>query len=342
MPLMERTPDPYLPAVHALHLADLVAQRWHVAHDELFRGSGLVASELSAPGARITLPTATSLAERARLLTSEPAIGVYLGLQMRASAHGFLGFAAMTSATLGEALELAVRFAPTRTNALHLSHSQSAGEAVLVIEERADFGAARDTVLFALTLGLWQIASALTGKELEGQIELAFSEPAYGAAFPDLSKHLRYGQRHNRLLFDAALLDARLEMADAVATRLAREQCEQALESMADRPEARWLEDVRRVLRGQAKEPLPTLEQAATRLHVSTRTLKRRLASSGTSYSSLLGEERFARATTLLRSTDLSIDEISERSGYSDVANFTRAFRRWAGTTPTAYRRRSG
>lgn len=337
---MDRTQDPYLPAVHALHLADLVAERWQVQQDALFEGSGLVASDLAAPGARIALPAATKLAERARSLTKEPAIGVYLGLQMRVSAHGFLGFAAMTSATLHEAIELAVRFAPTRTNALHLSHARSAGQAELVIEERADFGAARDTVLFALTLGLWQIASALTGTELEGQIDLTFSEPSYGPSFPALSKHLRYGQRHNRLTFDAALLDLRLEMADAVATRLAREQCERALESMGDRSEARWLEEVRRVMRIEANGPLPTLEEAATRLHVSTRTLKRRLASSNTSYSDLLREERFARATTLLRSTSLSIDEISERSGYSDVANFTRAFRRWAGTTPTAYRRR--
>jgi AraC-like DNA-binding protein len=41
----------------------------------------------------------------------------------------------------------------------------------------------------------------------------------------------------------------------------------------------------------------------------------------------------------LLRSSDLSIETVAERVGYSDVANFTRAFRRWTGSTPAAYRR---
>jgi AraC-like DNA-binding protein len=54
----------------------------------------------------------------------------------------------------------------------------------------------------------------------------------------------------------------------------------------------------------------------------------------------LLDQARLERERELLRSDRRSIDEIAERLGYSDVANFTRAFRRWTGTTPAAHRRK--
>jgi AraC-like DNA-binding protein len=82
----------------------------------------------------------------------------------------------------------------------------------------------------------------------------------------------------------------------------------------------------------------PTLDAAARTLGLSSRTLKRRLADEGTDFTTLLDEQRRQRALLLLRSANLSVEAVAEQVGYSDVANFTRAFRRWSGTTPTAYR----
>jgi AraC-like DNA-binding protein len=82
-----------------------------------------------------------------------------------------------------------------------------------------------------------------------------------------------------------------------------------------------------------------SLDETARALGLSSRTLKRRLADEGTDFSTILDDQRRQRALLLLRSADLSVEDVAARVGYSDVANFTRAFRRWAGTTPTAYRR---
>jgi AraC-like DNA-binding protein len=75
---------------------------------------------------------------------------------------------------------------------------------------------------------------------------------------------------------------------------------------------------------------------------MSPRTLKRKLAACGTTYSDLLDELRQNRAVQLLGSDQLSIEAIADRLGYSDAANFGRAFRRWTGTTPGAYRSADG
>jgi AraC-like DNA-binding protein len=67
--------------------------------------------------------------------------------------------------------------------------------------------------------------------------------------------------------------------------------------------------------------------------------LKRRLAEEGSDYTTLLDEHRHGRALSLLASPESTIDAVAERLGYSDVANFSRAFRRWTGVTPAAWRK---
>ena len=113
-------------------------------------------------------------------------------------------------------------------------------------------------------------------------------------------------------VFDAALLDLPLPMADPAALRLAREQCERALDALGTGDGI--VVGVRQALRVESRR-LPFARRDAVRLGVSPRTLKRRLAESGTSYSALLEDERRARALLLLRSEALSVDEIALRLG---------------------------
>ncbi len=330
-------PEHSLPAAHALHIAELV-ERWGVAQQRLLDEVGLRIECLAEPDARLPIATCVRLIERARALTGEPALGVHLGMRMRASAHGYLGFAAMSAATVREALELAMRFSPTRTTALELRLHEGGGEAALVIEERVDFGPARDFVLAALVVGIWQIGHALTGRPLTGRVEFAFPAPDYLARFHRFAI-TRFEQPVNRMVFDASVLALPLAFSDRVATRLAREQCERELGAL--RPDVRLAARVRGLLAEDDRGFL-SLEQVAARMHVSARTLKRRLALQGVAFSTLLEEEQRDRALVLLRSPELSVDEVAERVGYSDAANFTRAFRRWTGTTPAAYRKSPG
>jgi len=330
--------DHSLPAIHALHVADVV-RRWDVFPEELFAGLDLRADSLADPEARLPIATVAKLVERARSLTAEPALGFYLGLQMRISAHGYLGFAAMTAANVREALELAVQFAPTRTTALAVRLSIEGNPASVIVEERADFGTARDVVLFALLIGIWQIGQALTGKALTGSAEVAFPEPEYMARFAPFAPPVRFAQPLNRLVFDASVLDLPLTMADPAALRLAREQLERELDALGIGGNVAGR--VRALLAKKLpKEGFRSLEEVAAEIHVSPRTLKRKLAMEGAAFSELLEEQQRDRALSLLLSTELAIDEIAERVGYSDAANFTRAFRRWTGSTPAAYRKK--
>jgi AraC-like DNA-binding protein len=326
-----------LPAVHALHLAELVGVAG-VTKEELFARVGLDRASLSVPGARLGVPVYERLFEGARALTGNPGIGIQLGLQMRASAHGYLGFAAMTASTLQEALETATRFVPTRTNALGLSLHVSDRSASLVIEERADFGTARDAILFALVVGIWQIGEALTGRTLRGSADFAFPRPAYIAPVNESGPVMRFDQPLTQLVFDASSLALPLTMADPVSRQIAYDECERSLGELGADQEI--LGRVRRLVT-RARGGYHSLEEVAGALHLSTRTLKRRLAAQGVTYSDLLEEQRREKALLLLRSPSLSLDQVAEMLGYSDPSNFRRAFRRWTGVSPAVYRRRA-
>src|SRR5579871_2848209 len=98
--------EPSIAAAHVLHLSELCA-RWGVRGEEIFQGTGLDAAALTDPRARVSIPVLGALATRAAALTGEPGIGFYLGVSVPISSHGYVGFAAMASPTLGDALDVA-------------------------------------------------------------------------------------------------------------------------------------------------------------------------------------------------------------------------------------------
>jgi hypothetical protein len=237
--LRERRPpanqDHTFPGVHALHLVELAA-RWQVTSADLLAGSNVTEASLADPATRLPLTSFERLIERARALTGEPGLGFHLGLSMRISAHGHLGFAAMTATTLRDALDIAARFAPTRTTAVALRLETDGDNALVVVEERARFGSARDVIITALVVGIWQIGNALTGRALRGGLDLAFAEPAYFARFVSLAPGpVRFEQPRTQLIFDKAILDLPLILSDPAAQSLAREQCERELEAIGPR-----------------------------------------------------------------------------------------------------------
>jgi AraC-like DNA-binding protein len=312
-----------------------LAKRWNVTPSEVLAGTGLTEQRLVEDVARVPLASYLSVVRKARELTSEPGLGFCMGLNARVSAFGHLGFAAMSAATVREAIDLAIQFAPMVSTAMVLHLKVESGVASIIVEDRVELGDVRDVVILARLAALWSIGFALTGEDLKGTAEVTIAEPPYHARFAHLVPPLRYGQPTNRIVMKAEALDVPLIMADPVALRLARERCERTLDSLSSG--GRLVRTVRQLLTNPAGG-YRSLEEIASEVHVSPSTLKRRLLLQGHSMSQLLQEERRDRALLLLRSSTLSIEEVSERLGYWSVQNFVRAFRRWTGLTPSAYR----
>jgi AraC-like DNA-binding protein len=332
------TPEGHsFPASHVLQLVTL-AERWGIDAAELLAGSGVSPSELDSPATRISTAQLIALSERTRALTGEPGIGFYLGVQKRLTSYGFVGFAAMSASTVREAIELFVRYSPTITTAVALELAVSGDTAHLFIDERADLGTAHDIGLFSLLVGMRTLTSALTGHEASGvSVDVPLARPAYFARFQHLLPSARFGQLRAAYHFPAAGLEARLVAPDRAALALAREACERDLAQLG----------FDRSLGARVKRLAITddgflrIDAVARALHLSTRTLKRRLTEEGVSYSGLLDDERHKRACAMLAATELPLEEIAHQLDYSSFANFARAFRRWTSESPAQFRRRA-
>ncbi|HIA2354915.1 TPA: helix-turn-helix domain-containing protein, partial [Burkholderia contaminans] len=189
---------------------------------------------------------------------------------------------------------------------------------------------------FVLT-GLAQNISQWAGRVSPPiKLQFAWPEPPYFARYRDQLPSVEFGCAANALWIARDVLDWPLPLADEVAHRQALVQVEREY-AQVRQEEGDLVERVRAELaRGAGDYPGP--ETLADALLVSTRTLRRRLEEAGSSYRQLLDEARFRDAKQLLAASDLDLKTIAERLQFTDPANFTRAFRRWAGQTPSAYR----
>lgn len=145
-----------------------------------------------------------------------------------------------------------------------------------------------------------------------------------------------YGQPHNALEMDRRLLDLRLQGAfDAlhrqaehlVARRLAERPAPPGIATQLEHAMER-----RPALLGQ------DIGQIARELGLHPRTLQRRLARERVRFAELRANTRLNLARHLLADRSLDIETISERLGFADRRSFTRAFARWTGKSPSAFR----
>lgn len=148
---------------------------------------------------------------------------------------------------------------------------------------------------------------------------------------------MRFEMGSNEARFPPFALDLTPETADPFNASLVAQQCRQELEKLG--LEQNIVAKVTALLQ-DAEGGYPTLSEVADQLHTSSRTLKRHLQDRGTSFYLLLDTARRARATQLLTTTDLSIEQIAHELGYADASGFRRAFHAWTGTNPSDARRR--
>lgn len=327
---------PSLPGAYVLLLVDVVA-RWNIAAEQLLEGTGVAQERMSDPLARLSLDEFNRILRRALELTNEPGLGVYIGMQMKLSSHGFIGFAAMTAKNLREALGIAERYIRIRSSAVNLRLEEDGETAYLYIDQAMPNYFLGEVAIFAMMVGISQMGMTATGKPLQGSADTRFARPDYYERFVHLlGGNVRFNQPYNRISFPSSYLDLPLLMADAVATQLAREQCERELQALGDSNS--FIHQVRGLIYSESTG-FQSVEEVATKLHISERTLKRQLAQQGTTYSDILEDLRHQKSLLLLENRDLSIERVADQLGYSDVANFTRAFKRWTGQTPSGYRK---
>jgi len=261
-------------------------------------------------------------------------LGFAFAEQAQLTSFGPLSLPLVSAGSVAEIVEL-LTYLPLISTALSPQfHPSDHGLTVGLTGHTSDPGL--DCLVVAYTgSALLRLLDMLAGDVPTVTLHLSWPTPAF------LTKHENV--LAGRLLFDAPMsflhvpadtLDEVCRFSDPLAYRLAIVDLQRTLDQRSG--PTSFSEKVRRLLE---EDPGQRSSQwVADELSISTSTLKRRLSEEGTTFREL--RESFLRERAMLRLLDrsMSISEIATDLGYSDLTNFSHAFKRWTGRAPSEFR----
>lgn len=270
-----------------------------------------------------------------------PGLGLEAGLRYHLSTYGIWGFALLTSPTYRAAAEIVERFLELSFALVGFRLAEDGGRARMVLD---DSNTPEDIRRFALErdFAAWRNATLELQPRgvLPEAVYFRFPRPAYAQRFAEICGVMpAFDADENAIVLDQALLDEPLPQANPATARMCLDQCRQLVSRRRHRDG----------IAGRVREQLflmtgrlPSLEATATALNMSTRTLRRQLQQEGTSFRVLASEVLESMAEGMLLTTDMKLEEIALRLGYSESAAFIHAFKGWTGEAPGSYRNNNG
>jgi AraC-like DNA-binding protein len=305
-----------------------------VATGDILKAIGLTDVPSNDPLTRIPLTSVRQLLVAAVQLTGDPYIGLYAANFLHASNLHALGHALLASGSLREFCDRLVRYFRLLSGSSRPEVTVRGGEARLEFLLVAESPPLTDDV-FGLFL-IHQIAELSDGKIRPLRIEQHRGTPPDGGR-----RHRRafgcpmsFDAPHTSLIFHADALDVPW----SGASRELAEQNERIVVGYLAKLDRSDIQTrVRAILLQRLPSGSVTKEEVAKRLCMSARTLQVKLLKSNTTFQDVVNETRCALACGYIESSAMSITEIAYLLGFSDTSNFSRAFRRWTGHSPSTY-----
>lgn len=334
----DRPPDARgaMTSVAPVYLIPVVQEFRRAGHPArlLFRGLGVSEKDLDVPGFMVSHLEASLVIRRALRTLDAPGLGLELGMRTRITERGALALGLLAAETLGDAIALSLRFPRSAGYLMAVHDERSTRRHKLVVEPmfgNLDLQPFLVDLMFAAVVRLRRQVTEANYSPIA--VELVRPRPAHAADYESHFKcPVHFGCAGNVLVSDAAWLDFPLPMANAMAYRLSW----QLLERESERATAMSIVGfkVERAIR-RALPQVAAPADIADSLHLSERTLRRKLAQEGLSFRTLLDEGRKSRALELMMSGRRSITEVTAETGFSDTRSFSRAFKRWTGRPPS-------
>ena len=330
-----RAPARLVDAVWARRVADEL-DRAGLPAAELLRELGLRRERLAGPDARVPFAAHVALLEAAARALEEPCFGARLGSAVELAETGLVGYLALSSRDLREALRNLCRYLALQTEGASAELREEAGEARLLFAALDPAGAASRQLADFAAARIVRHLAALTGRRVRPvRLELRH-EPACPALARRLGLPVAVDRPHNAVVLDAGALATPVVEADARLLAILRHYGDELLARRP--PEADLVAGAERWVLENLHTGGLGVPALARDLGVSARTLRRRLAEHGLTPARLVERLRRELAERYLAEGDFPLGRIAYLLGYGDPATFTRAFRRWTGTTPTRWR----
>ncbi len=304
--------------------------------------AGITPDELADPDQRVPMEASSRLWAAAVAATDDPAFGLEVSRHVLPTTFHALGQAFLASATLRDALGRTARYCRVTADVAAVSVEEVGSEVVLVIGWREGAERPADEALDAVLSAIVRGARLLLGRDLT-PTSLALERPRPGPPADERFDRvfrcpLTFGARSIRLAFSGADADRAMPGGNEA---LARTIDDVLATHVAGLDGASTAAQVRQALVPLLASGEPRIADVASELARSPRSLQRALTEEGTTYRDVLAEVRCDLAIEHLRS-GCSVTETTYLVGFSETAAFSRAFKRWTGSAPSASRRGGG
>jgi len=306
--------------------------------DALLAGSGIHTGDLDNPDILVTPEQELLVLRKIACSAPDPKLGLIIGWQYHVGIHGKLGAAVMSCDTVLDAVKMLFRYIDLTMTYFHYDLQIKDNLIFLRMKEFIDL---RDLSIFVCEkefASVYRIIGDIAGMSpplLE--LRLAYPRPAYASFYEEIFRcPVRFNAGEYSMIFDSKFLTRKLPMSDPLCRKIFEKECHH----LHDRIKVReTITDKVRQNIFFGPDGLPSLSQLARGMSTTPRTLKRHLSKEGTTYKAISADIRKKKAVNLIQTTTFSMAQVAFELGYSDPANFYRAFKSWTGHNPGYYRR---
>jgi AraC-like DNA-binding protein len=273
--------------------------------------------------------------DMAARVTGDPAFGLHCGMHSERGDLELLEYLLSSCNTLGDTLEVAVRYQRLLNDVIHHEVIEH-GEHIVWGFRLPDGQQALEDFLVAWTT---QLTRRCSGVDVP-PIQVRFVHPP-GPYAEECERYFRapivYGAEYTSVVMGAGALRLPFVTGDPVLHRLLRAQADAMLATIPIRDS--FQRRVRTLVEAELPRGGANLEQISRKARTSVSTLRRRLREEGALFGTLVEQVQQSTAQRCLSDPKLTMREIAERAGFATVPAFHRAFVRWFGETPARYRK---
>jgi AraC-like DNA-binding protein len=312
-----------------------------IALPPLLKKAGITIQQIENRHARLNAQNQIKFLALAADQLRDPFLGFHLARDFDLREIGLLHYVLTSSATTGDALRRVVRYSHTANEGVSLGYVEKSDEVSIVFRY---VGVVRHSDLQQMEF--WVTALVRSCRELTGRQLIPNRVTVVHRRSEDCSEineflgtTVAFGADADTIVFPRTIKDMPVVTADPYLNELLVAYCEEAL-ARRDPGNGVTPSDVENAIASLLPHGMARVDEVARKLGMSRRTLARRLASEGSTFSDVLNRLRFDLAHRHIADSALSISQIAWLLGYREVSAFTHAFKRWTGKTPREMRAR--
>lgn len=317
----------------------LLARELKVEKDnaaDFLKGTDLTFDQLQGLDSKITFSDQAKLVSNAKRISGNPALGLLMGPKLHIATHGPLGTVLIASPNVEVMLRSFVKYSTVRAQFARFSMEETDKHFVVVLEDIPGMGDFHD-FFYELLMSILQYAleEVLDRPFIEGRYAFVHKKPTHEGSYSEYL-HSPFEFNAERYLFCVPKEMGKIPspLSDSQLFNHATELCDEKLRELE---QERSLEQTIQKILYDNPGHIWALEEVASALNMSSRTVMRKLKAEDTTYKQILDGVHKDMTIRYLKHKNLSVNRISYLLGYSDTSAFRRSFKRWFGMSVTEY-----